>query len=145
MQAENSWYPEQGNMLHRETLDSVLDCASGDNGKALWRSAEPPASSLLDVWFLVYLIARLALNTGLCSLTSVPPGSPLPGAAVTWVLSDRRTEGCPGLDFLSDINSQSTVWERLGWHWATEVPLLLAAHQQRAVVFSWHCLQCTLP
>lgn len=38
-------------MLHCETLDSVLDCASGDNGKALWRSAEPPASSLLDLWF----------------------------------------------------------------------------------------------
>lgn len=48
------------------------------------------------------------------------------------------TQGCPGLDFLPDINSQSTMWETSGWRQATgEVPLLLAAHQQRAVVFSW--------
>lgn len=137
-QAEKSRYPEQGNMLHCETLDSVLDCASGDNGKVLWRNAEPPASSLFHVWFLAYLIPRLALNTSLYSLTSVPPSSPLTAAAGTRVLSDRGTQGCPGLDFLSDINSQRTMWERLGWRWATEVPLLLAVHQQRAVVLSWH-------
>lgn len=79
-QAEKSRYPEQGNTLHRETLDSVLDCASGDNGKALWRSAEPPASSRFHVWFLVYLIPSLALKTSLYNLTSPPPPSPLPAA-----------------------------------------------------------------
>lgn len=139
MQAEKSRYPEQGNTLHSETLDSVLDCASGDKGKALWRSAEPPASSLLDVWFLLYLISRLALNTSLYSLASPPPPCPLPAAAVTWVLSDRGTEGCPGLDFLSDVNSQSTVWERLGWPWASEIPLLLA-ESCCVVLARWDCL-----
>lgn len=138
MQAEKSWYPEQGNTLHCEILDSVLGCASGDNRKVLWRSEETHANSLFDVWFLVYLIPRLALNTGLYSLSWVPPPSPLPAATVTRVLSDRGTGGCPGLDFLSDTNSQSTAWERLGWPWATQVPLILAVHQQRAVVFSWH-------
>lgn len=137
MQAEKSRYPEQGNTLHCEILDSVLDCASGDNGKALWRRAEPPASSLSmsGFWFIWSQGWPL---TQVCTAwlhSLLPPHYQQP----QWrECSLTEGQSCPGLDFQSDIKGQSTMWERLGWHWATEVPLLLAVHQQRAVVFCWH-------